>query len=60
MKFARRAEGVPSARNVFKKAREDGKSTYHVYVAGALMEYYTSKVCQGYGYFWNYFRFEFV
>lgn len=43
MKFARRAEGIKSARNVFKKAREDPRSRYHVFVAAALMEYYCSK-----------------
>ena len=31
-------------RLVFKKAREDPRSNYHVYVAAALMEYYCSKV----------------
>ncbi|XP_005107016.1 cleavage stimulation factor subunit 3 [Aplysia californica] len=43
MKFARRAEGIKSARNVFKAAREDTRSQYHVYVSAALMEYYCSK-----------------
>ncbi|XP_026478167.1 protein suppressor of forked isoform X2 [Ctenocephalides felis] len=43
MKFARRAEGIKSARQVFKKAREDQRSKYHVFVAAALMEYYCSK-----------------
>lgn len=43
MKFARRAEGIKSARTVFKKAREDVRSRYHVFVAAALMEYYCSK-----------------
>jgi len=43
MKFARRAEGIKSARAVFKKAREDSRSKYHVYVSAALMEYYCSK-----------------
>ncbi|KAL4083506.1 hypothetical protein QTP88_028822 [Uroleucon formosanum] len=43
MKFARRAEGIKSARAVFKKARNDSRSKYHVYVAAALMEYYCSK-----------------
>ncbi|XP_037935570.1 protein suppressor of forked [Teleopsis dalmanni] len=43
MKFARRAEGIKSARAVFKKAREDVRSRYHVFVAAALMEYYCSK-----------------
>lgn len=43
MKFARRAEGIKSARNVFKRAREDSRSKYHVFAAAALMEYYCSK-----------------
>lgn len=43
MKFARRSEGVKAARLVFKKAREDSRSNFHVYVAAALMEYYCSK-----------------
>ena len=44
MKFTRRAEGIKSARGVFKKAREDVRTKYHVFVAAALMEYYCSKV----------------
>lgn len=43
MKFARRAEGIKSARAIFKKAREDVRSRYHVFVAASLMEYYCSK-----------------
>lgn len=43
MKFTRRAEGIKSARAIFKKAREDVRSRYHVFVAAALMEYYCSK-----------------
>ncbi|XP_052088640.1 cleavage stimulation factor subunit 3-like [Mytilus californianus] len=43
MKFARRAEGIKSARLVFKMARENNKTKYQVYVAAALMEYYCSK-----------------
>lgn len=43
MKFARRAEGIKAARTIFKKAREDVRSRYHVFVAAALMEYYCSK-----------------
>ncbi|XP_072164826.1 cleavage stimulation factor subunit 3-like [Diadema setosum] len=46
MKFARRAEGIKAARAVFKKAREDSRSKYHVFVAAALMEYYCSKDSQ--------------
>ncbi|XP_054289118.1 protein suppressor of forked isoform X2 [Macrosteles quadrilineatus] len=43
MKFARRAEGIKSARNVFKRAREDPRSKWQIFVAAALMEYYCSK-----------------
>jgi tetratricopeptide (TPR) repeat protein len=43
MKFCRRAEGIKAARTVFKMAREDERSNFHVYVAAALMEYYSSK-----------------
>ena len=32
-----------SARLVFKKAREDDRSNFHVFVAAALMEYYSCK-----------------
>ena len=44
MKFARRAEGIKSARMIFKMAREDSRTKYQVFVAAALMEYYCSKV----------------
>ena len=44
MKFARRAEGIKAARSVFKLAREDARTSHHVYVAAALMEYFCSKV----------------
>ena len=44
MRFARRAEGIKAARTVFKMAREDTRTTYQLYVAAALMEYYSSKV----------------
>lgn len=43
MKFARRAEGIKSTREVFKKAREDVRTQFHVYVGAALMEYYCTK-----------------
>ncbi|KAK3887799.1 hypothetical protein Pmani_024674 [Petrolisthes manimaculis] len=43
MKFARRAEGIKSTREVFKKAREDIRTRFHVYVGAALMEYYCTK-----------------
>ncbi|KAL3882786.1 hypothetical protein ACJMK2_029149 [Sinanodonta woodiana] len=43
MKFARRAEGIKSARQVFKLAREDARVKYQVYVSASVMEYYCSK-----------------
>ncbi|KAI0232191.1 Cleavage stimulation factor subunit 3 [Lamellibrachia satsuma] len=43
MAFARRAEGIKSARLVFKAAREDARSKYHVFIYASLMEYYCSK-----------------
>jgi len=48
MRFARRAEGIKAARAVFKMAREDTRTTYQLYVAAALMEYYSSKVACSY------------
>ena len=44
MRFLRRAEGIRSARSVFKKAREDPRISYHVFVAAALIEYFCTKV----------------
>ncbi|ELT99142.1 hypothetical protein CAPTEDRAFT_164574 [Capitella teleta] len=43
MKFARRAEGIKAARGVFKMGREDARSRFHVFVAAAMMEYYSTK-----------------
>uniref|UniRef100_A0A1I7SWS6 Suf domain-containing protein n=2 Tax=Bursaphelenchus xylophilus TaxID=6326 RepID=A0A1I7SWS6_BURXY len=43
MKFTRRTEGVKQARTIFKQAREDPRSSYHIFAAAALMEYYCSK-----------------
>ncbi|KAI6184025.1 Suf domain-containing protein [Aphelenchoides bicaudatus] len=43
MKFIRRTEGVKAARLIFKRAREDQHSTYHIYVSAALIEYYCTK-----------------
>ena len=34
---------MKAARNVFRKAREDARSGYQVFVAAAMMEYYCSK-----------------
>ncbi|KAF7493188.1 Cleavage stimulation factor subunit 3 [Sarcoptes scabiei] len=43
MKFIRRTESITSARAIFKRAREDTRCTYEIYIASALMEYYCSK-----------------
>ena len=43
MRFSRRAEGIRSARAIFKRARDDPRISYHVYIAAALMEYYCTK-----------------
>ncbi|KXJ23727.1 cleavage stimulation factor subunit 3 [Exaiptasia diaphana] len=43
MRFSRRAEGVKESRAVFKRAREDTRTNFHVFVASALMEYYCGK-----------------
>lgn len=37
MKFARRVEGIKSARIIFKRARSDNRVSYHAYVFAALM-----------------------
>lgn len=43
MRFERRTEGIKSARNLFKRAREDPRTNHQIYVAAALMEYYCTK-----------------
>ena len=43
MRFARRAEGIKSSRAIFKQAREDQRTKYHVYVTAARMEHYNNK-----------------
>lgn len=53
MKFIRRTEGVKSARAIFKRARDDHRSTHHIFVAAALMEYYCSKVGCGFSKFYH-------
>ncbi|OTF74692.1 hypothetical protein BLA29_014818, partial [Euroglyphus maynei] len=45
MKFTRRTESMSSARAIFKRARSDSRSSYEVYIAAAMTEYYCSKVC---------------
>ena len=43
MRFARRAEGIESSRAIFKQAREDPRTKYHVYVTAARMEHCNNK-----------------
>ncbi len=43
MRFLRRTEGIRSARGIFKRAREDSRITYHVFITAALIEYYCTK-----------------
>ncbi len=46
MRFLRRAEGIRSARAIFKRARGDQRISYHVFIAAAFMEYFCTKVIQ--------------
>ena len=43
MRFSRRAEGIRSARAIFKRSRDDPRISYHVYIAAAMMEYFCTK-----------------
>jgi cleavage stimulation factor subunit 3 len=43
MRFERRADGIKSARSLFKRARDDSRVNHQIYVAAALMEYYCTK-----------------
>lgn len=43
MKSIKRAEGIKEARKVFSEGRKLSYSTYHIYVASAMMEYYNDK-----------------
>jgi len=43
MKFSRRAEGIKECRSIFRRAREDNKSNYHIFVCAALIEHFCNK-----------------
>uniref|UniRef100_A0AC34R5A3 Suppressor of forked domain-containing protein n=1 Tax=Panagrolaimus sp. JU765 TaxID=591449 RepID=A0AC34R5A3_9BILA len=43
MNFVRRTEGVRAARAVFQQARCDSRCQFHIFIAGALMEFHCSK-----------------
>lgn len=48
--FVRRNEDIFAARKLFKRAREDPRTTFHLFVANAHLEYFCTKV---------YFKFKF-
>lgn len=41
--FVRRHEDLIAARKLFKRARQDNRITYHLFIANALLEYFHSK-----------------
>lgn len=43
MRFTRRTDGLKAARAVFKRARDEKRCGYQIYVAAALMEYHCTK-----------------
>lgn len=43
MNFVRRTEGIRAARQIFQRARNDDRCRFHIYIAGALMEFHCSK-----------------
>jgi len=42
-RFIRRSKGIVAAREVFKQAREDPRTSYQVYINAAMMEHYCTK-----------------
>jgi len=40
----KRNEDIVAARKLFKRAREDPRSTYHLFIANANLEYFCTKV----------------
>ncbi len=43
IRFARRHEDISAARKLFRRAREDPRSTYHLFIANANLEYFSTK-----------------
>jgi cleavage stimulation factor subunit 3 len=43
IRFVRRNEDITAARRLFKRAREDPRSTYHLFIANAYLEYFSTK-----------------
>ena len=44
IRFVKRNEDIVAARKLFKRAREDPRSTYHLFIANANLEYFCTKV----------------
>lgn len=43
IRFVRRNEDIQAARRLFKRAREDSRCTYHLFIANAYLEYFSTK-----------------
>lgn len=43
IRFARRHEDIGAARKLFRRAREDQRSTYHLFIANTNLEYFATK-----------------
>lgn len=43
MRAVRRNEDIVASRKFFKRAREDPRATYHLYIAAANLEYFCTK-----------------
>lgn len=44
IRFVVRSEDITAARKMFKRAREDPRSNYHLFIAQANLEYFNTKV----------------
>ena len=44
IRFARRIDGIVLARKLFKRARDDSRITFHLFIANAYLEYFFTKV----------------
>jgi cleavage stimulation factor subunit 3 len=44
IKFVKRVEDLAAARKLFKRAREDPRTTFHLFIANANLEYFCTKV----------------
>ena len=44
VRFVRRTEDISAARKIFKRARQDPRTTYQLIIANADLEYFFTKV----------------